>query len=81
MSRIGIAAWSLAACITALLTAPASAQEIHSALCLYGCPYGAPQANDLIIRDIYILSSNDDTKFADWAAYRITASTIGSSKV
>jgi endonuclease G len=71
---------SLAACIAVLFAAPSSAQEIHSALCLYGCPYGSPQTNDLIIRDIYILSSNDDTKFADWAAYRVTANTIGSSK-
>ena len=36
--------------------------------------------NDLIIRDIYILSSNDDTKFADWVAYKITADTISSTK-
>lgn len=71
---------AIAACIAALLTAPASAQEIHSSLCLYGCPYGSPQTNDLVIRDIYILSSNDDTKLSDWAAYRITANTIGSSK-
>ena len=75
-----VAALSLAACLAALLAAPASAQEIHSALCLYGCPFGAPQTNNLIIRDIYILSSNDDTKFADWAAYRVTSNTIGSSK-
>ena len=80
MSRIGIAAWSLAAYLATLFVAPASSQEIHSALCLYGCPFGSPQTNDLIIRDIYILSSNDDTKLSDWAAYRITASTIGSSK-
>ncbi len=79
MSRI-TATLSLAACIAALFVAPASSQEVHSALCLYGCPYGTPQTNDLIIRDIYILSSNEDTKFADWAAYRVTANTIGSSK-
>ena len=80
MTRIGIAACSLAACVVALFTAPVSAQEIHSALCLYGCPYGSPQSNDLIIREIYILSSNGNTKLADWAAYRVTANTIGSSK-
>ena len=74
------AALPLAACVAALFTAPVSAQEIHSELCIYGCPYGSPQTNDLIIRDIYILSSNDDTKFADWAAYRVTANTIGSSR-
>ena len=80
VTRIGITAWSLTACIAVLFATPVSAQEIHSALCLYGCPFGSPQTNDLIIRDIYILSSNDDTKLSDWAAYRITASTIGSSK-
>ena len=80
MNRMGIAALSLSACIAALFTAPTSAQEIHTALCLYGCPFGSPQTNDLIIRDIYILSSNDDTKLSDWASYRITANTIGSSK-
>ena len=61
-------AWSLFSCISALFSAPATAQEIHSALCIYGCPFGSPATNDLIVRDIYILSSNDDTKLADWAA-------------
>jgi len=56
---------------------PARAQEIHSAHCLHGCPLGGPATNDLIIREIYVLSSNDSTKFADWAAYKVTSSTIG----
>ncbi len=56
------------------------AQEIHSPLCLGGCPASAPSSNDLIIREIYILSSNDHTKFADWAAYRVTKKTIGHSE-
>ena len=81
MTRIRTTAWSLAACIAALISAPTTAQEIHSALCIYGCPFGSPATNDLIIRDIYILSSNDDTKFADWTAYRVTANTIGSTDV
>jgi endonuclease G, mitochondrial len=55
------------------------AQEVHSGLCLFECPFGAPASNDLIIREIYILSSNDRTKFADWVAYKVTASTIGPS--
>ncbi len=59
---------------------PAFAQEIHSSQCLQGCPRGAPATNDLIIREIYILSSNDDTKFADWVAYKVMAATIGPSK-
>ena len=39
----------------------------------YGMPKGTPPTNDFICRDTYALSSNDDTKFADWVAYKITA--------
>ncbi len=46
--------------------------EIHCKHFLYGYPYGAPATNDLIIRDIYALSNNDSTKFADWVSYRLT---------
>ena len=67
------------AMITAVLAMPAAAQEIHADLCLHGCPSGSPATNDIIIRDIYILSSNDITKFADWVAYRVTKSTIGAT--
>jgi endonuclease G len=62
------------------LALPSQGQEIHSKHCLLGCPSGGPPSNDLIVRDIYILSSNDSTKFADWAAYRVTIETIGSTK-
>lgn len=62
------------------LASPVAAQEIHSLHCLNGCPAGAPSTNDLVIREIYVLSSNDLTKFADWVAYRITAETIGSTQ-
>ena len=65
--------------IVAALITPAVAQEIHADLCLHGCPSGAPATNDVVIRDVYILSSNDMTKFADWVAYRVTKSTIGST--
>lgn len=59
----------------------AAALEIHSpAHCLYGCPEGGPDTNDLVIREIYVLSSNDKTKFADWVAYRVTSDTIGRTK-
>lgn len=47
-------------------------QEIHCKHFFYGYPFGTPASNDLIIRDIYALSNNDDTKFADWVAYRLT---------
>ena len=47
-------------------------QEIHCKHFFKGYPYGTPASNDLIIRDIYALSNNDRTKFADWVAYRLT---------
>ena len=59
---------------------PVVAQEIHADVCLHGCPTGSPVTNDIIIRGIYILSSNDTTKFADWVAYRVTKNTIGTTK-
>ena len=55
--------------------------EIHSKHFFYGYPYGTDKSNDLIIRDIYALSSNDETKFADWVAYKLTYDmTTGSGK-
>ncbi|MFC2176105.1 DNA/RNA non-specific endonuclease [Bacteroidota bacterium] len=49
-----------------------SRPEIHCKHFFKGYPYGTPSSNDLIIRDIYALSNNDETKFADWLAYRLT---------
>jgi len=40
--------------------------EIYCKHFCYGYPVGAPASNDLIIRDLYALSNNDNTKFADW---------------
>lgn len=54
------------------------ALEIHSFHCLYGCPKGATEARDLVVRQIYLLSANNETRLADWVAYRVTAATIGS---
>lgn len=45
--------------------------EIHCKHFIYGYPTGTPATNDLIIRNIYALSSNDTTKMADWVAYRL----------
>lgn len=45
--------------------------EIYSEHFFYGHPTGAPASNDLVIRDIYALSSNDETRLADWVAYRL----------
>ena len=69
-------------CAISLIAASvsASAQEIHNPHCLRGCPAGGSSANDLIVREIYVLSSNDETKFADWVAYRLTAETMAGSE-
>lgn len=50
--------------------------EIHSEHFAYGIPLGTDPSNDLIIRDIYALSSNDETKFADWVAYKLDKWTV-----
>lgn len=65
----------------ALAAAPAAADqaEIHTFHCMHGCPMGASATNDLIVREIYTLSSNDRTKFADWVAYRVSRETVGPS--
>ena len=60
--------------------APADAQEVHNFHCAFGCPTGTPASNDLIVRYSYTLSSNDQTKFADWVAYVVTRDTIGPSQ-
>lgn len=69
----------LAALLPLCMSSGISAQEIHSELCLHGCPLGGGPSDDLIIRDIYVLRSNDLTKLADWVAYRVTVETVGPS--
>lgn len=65
------------ACVL-VLAAPLRGQgrEIHSEHFLHGPPAGAPATNDLVVRDVYALSSNDDRKMADWVAYRIHHRTV-----
>jgi endonuclease G len=55
-------------------------QEIHCKHFFYGYPAGTPRTNDLIIRDIYALSNNDQTKFADWVAYRLDKKTVNGKR-
>lgn len=72
----------MAASLVALTFAtPLSARdaELHTFHCLHGCPVGAPATNDVVVREIYTLSSNDLTKMADWVAYRLTKESIGTS--
>lgn len=54
--------------------------EIHCKHFLFGYPWGADSSNDMIIRDIYALSNNDSTKFADWVCYRLTKDNLGDAE-
>lgn len=51
-------------------------REVHSEHFLHGPPAGAPETNDLVVRDIYALSNNEGRKMADWVAYRIHHRTV-----
>lgn len=68
MRRILVLFFALAA----LSSEAQNRQEIHCKHFFNGYPYGTPATNDLIIRDVYAMSNNDATKFADWVAYRLT---------
>ncbi len=74
--------FAAAAAASLACAGPASAQvggELHTFHCLHGCPIGAPAIDDIVVREIYTLASNDLTKMADWVAYRVTPATIGKS--
>lgn len=43
---------------------------------LYGIPLGTSSDNRLVVRSIYCLSNNPDTKLADWVAYRVDSETM-----
>ena len=53
------------------------AQDYRVVHCLWACPVGADADNHLILRPIYALSYNTRTRSADWAAYRVTAGSVG----
>ena len=63
----------LLVCLTNLAAQPTvSRPEIYCKHFLHGYPLGVPATNDLIIRDLYALSSNDQTKLADSLCYYLT---------
>ncbi len=63
-----------------LFAIPAHAETVVSPHCFKSCPTGYTDGNTVIVRDIYTLSNNPVTKFADWVAYKVSADTIGSVK-
>ena len=54
-----------------------SAQTVHVSHCLMECPTGTAATNELIVRHLYAVSINQQTKVADWVSYRIIAESIG----
>ncbi|MFW5643270.1 MAG: DNA/RNA non-specific endonuclease [Alkalispirochaeta sp.] len=68
--------WALVILLFAVVPQFPGAQEIHSEHFYFGMPAGTPRENDLIIRDLYALSANETTRFADWVAYRLTPAEV-----
>jgi len=65
-------------CLIGLIALPsASAQTVHIAHCLAGCPEGAPAANEIVVRQLFAASINFQTGLADWVAYRILPGSVG----
>jgi endonuclease G, mitochondrial len=79
--RLRLLSAAISGIMAMIPTAPAksSQAELHTFHCLHGCPIGAPGIDDIVVREIYTLASNDLTKLADWVAYRVTPSSIGPS--
>jgi len=75
-TRAFLATLVVAVVLPAVLPEQLAAQEIHSEHFYYGMPEGAPEENDLIIRDLYALSANGTTRFADLVAYRLTPAEV-----
>ncbi|MCU0286289.1 MAG: DNA/RNA non-specific endonuclease [Acidobacteria bacterium] len=74
LSMLAMPAWIFPVEKAAEKTVPP--MEIYCKHFFYGYPLGTPATNDLIIRDIYALSNNDRTKFADWVAFRLTVNEV-----
>ncbi len=81
-SKVGLVLSTVAIFLGRIGSTPAVADSanLNTFHCLFGCPVGAPANDDLIVREIYTLSSNPVTKLADWVAYRVTPDTIGPSQ-
>lgn len=58
-----------------------SAQVTLESHCLGSCPTGAPDTNTQIVRSVYALSNNQETKFADWVVYKVNEDNFDDGKV
>lgn len=70
-----------ASLLSLLVAATVSAQTVHIAHCMAGCPAvsGSMIADDseLIVRQLYIASISAGSGLADWQAYRVLADSVG----
>lgn len=65
-----------AGCTTTRVPSPPEREVVLAGHCGVGCPIGRP--GQVLDREVYTLSNNATTKFADWVAYRITRETYAS---
>ena len=58
-----------------------SAQTVHIAHCMAGCPVNdggiQPDDSELIVRQLFVASINSRTGLSDWQAYRVLADSVG----
>jgi len=59
------------------VASPGFAGEFRIGLCYLGCPRGADAASEIILRPIYAMAYNKQTKSADWVVYEVSADSIG----
>lgn len=81
--RLSRNAWLWAALLLLLIPAQAPANDFASQMTaterrhtIFGVPSGTGPHTRILIRDIYMMASNGDTKMADWVAYQLDAATV-----
>lgn len=57
--------------------APVAMENLTIAHCLQGCPTGTAASNEIVVRHLYVVSINQQTRLADWVSYRILPQSIG----
>ena len=70
-----LAGWSALTFAAALSPEQVICNEMAQRNTIYGVPIG-DKGNTLIVRQIYCLSNNQRTKFADWVAYRLDKESV-----
>jgi len=58
--------------LPSLVLAQTAPPRIYCKHFIFGYPLGAPASNPMVIRDLYALSVNGQTKLADWVCYHLT---------